>query len=140
MNVAWHSVDFEEASESAALLLVKLFPDTLHYVSAPLILLKSRLCADYEAVLAQSLLGDVTHDVGLVGAEDILHVKREDVARHSAECHIDIYINEIVSVASVDDELSLRASVHIVLDLKDSEASKKDCAQNRHYVEEMNHI
>ena len=132
VNISWYSVNFDEADESTSLFFIELFFDTLKDITPPFVLFHGSLSAENESIFAKALLFDISHDICLVSAQDILDVQRKNVARHAVESHIDVDVNEIVAVAHIDNKFGVGACIHITLYLKDSEPNKYKCANYRH--------
>ena len=74
-----------------------------------------------------------SHDIGLVGSENILNIDGEDITWNLGESNVKVYIYKIVSVTHINDQVSFAFMSHEFLDFKDGEADQNESADDWDY-------
>ena len=85
-----------------SLLFIKLFLNSISDASSPLRLLKRCLSAQNLAILVNSVLLEIAHDILLVSSQNVMHIESNDITGHFSENYIKVHVDEVISMRHVN--------------------------------------
>lgn len=85
-----------------SLLFIKLFLNSISDASSPLRLLKRCLSAQNLAILVNSVLLEIAHDILLVSSQDVMHIESNDITGHFSENYINVDVDKVISMRHVN--------------------------------------
>lgn len=103
VNVAWDPVNSDVSRDSAPLLFLHLMLDSIQHSASELVFLELRLLTYLLSILVKSHLVQFSHDIYLVGTENVFLVNGKDVTWNFWEAYIQVDINEIVTMGEVNN-------------------------------------
>ena len=102
LEIAWHSVHLKRTFKMTSLLFIKLFLNSISDASSPLRLLKRCLSAQNLAILVNSMLLEIAHDILLVSSQDVMHIESNDITGHFSENYINVHVDKVISMRHVN--------------------------------------
>jgi hypothetical protein len=131
MEVSGYALEFDKASQSAALVLLKfLLYSILQGLTVSLLLLPG-LSREDSTVLAKSIFMHVTIVVRDVLTKTVFNIKRKDITGNVGVLYVDVYLDSIALMASLEGKTRVGLRVHVITHLTGAEYNQNTSTDER---------
>jgi hypothetical protein len=117
VEVSRNTLEFDKACQSAALMLLKLLLYSVLQGLTMNLLLFPSLCREYVTLLAQSVFVHFSVVVRDVLSETIFNIKTKYVTRDVRVLNVDVNLNSIALMASLEGKTRMSLRVHVITHL-----------------------
>jgi len=132
VEITRHTLDLNEALESATLSGIKLSEDSVKKRVSRHVAFSFSLRFKQEAILRDSGLDHFAIVVNNVVAHAVLNVKADNIARHVGHLDVDVDVEFIARVASLDEHVTRGRWLEVSAELTHREQHEQNCARHRH--------
>jgi len=133
VEVARNTLEFNMSSQSAALMLLKLFSYSVVQGFAMGFLFFPRLCREDVTVLTQSVFVHFSVVVGDMLTETVFNIETKDVTGDIRVLDVDVDFDFVTLMASLESQTRVSFRVHVITHLASAQYDQNASADERYY-------